>query len=210
MRFAAAAVVAVALTSFIATTGKNRSSLLFEEHPNAVGAAVDRAFVELMVPEERVRLGLAVQAASGAEHPRLRRIARLTKTSSGHELRRLLWFEAAIDADVPPGATLSYAQGRADSGALGLVPHDAGLSVSPLVHAPGAELDRQVINRLIRLGQGAVRITRAVYSEGDVTGLRHVASRILQRRFDEIFALNRLYLRWFGRPSRAGGVPAGA
>lgn len=185
-------------------------SLLWNRHTGAQGVAADRAFLELTVPEERVRIALAKAGRAHAEHAMLRRFAARTVRCSRREMRKLLAFAGPIDADVPDGFTPPFEQGRADSGALGLVPFDAGLSVTSAGLLRGSNFEQEFINRMIRLDQGAVRTTRAVYSQGAVNRLKQLAVRILDQRFEDIFLLNGWYVRWFGRPSRAGGVPAGA
>ena len=211
MRIGAALLLAVGAFLFVIKTGDDKSELLFDEHPHAQGVAIDRAFVELMVPEERVRIALAKVARGRAEHWVLRRFAARSILRSRAEAKALLSFSGPIDADVPPGLTPPEAQGSGDSGGLALVPFDAGLSVSAVaLPTEPRGFEQAFLNRMIRLDQGAVRMTRTVYSGGDVKGLKKLAEQILNHRFAEIFRLNRWYLRWFGRPSRAGGVPAGA
>lgn len=211
LRLAAVLLLAAAAILLVTKTGSDQSSLLFEKHPHAQGVAMDRAFVELMVPEERVRIALAKAACARAGHRALRRFAAGSFARSRAEAQALLAFAGPIDADVPSGLTPSAEQGGGDSGGLGLVPFDAGLSVTATgLRASDRGFEQDFLNRMIRLDQAAVRMTRAVYSGGDVKGLKQLAIRILDRRFAEIFQLNRWYLRWFGQPSRAGGVPAGA
>jgi uncharacterized protein (DUF305 family) len=198
----------LAVVVWVVTTGDEHKDLLFDEHPGARGVAADRAFVELVVPEERVRMALAKAAHADVHHLALGHFAARISRQTRAERRELLAIAPEIDADIPRGFGPSVAQGDADSGALGLVGFEAGLSVRPFGLPPGAANDPAFINRIIRLDQGAVRIGRAVYSQGAVKPLKKVALAILKRRFAEILQLNRWYQRWYGRPSKAGGLPA--
>lgn len=73
-----------------------------------------------------------------------------------------------------------------------------------------ARVDQPILNRMVRLAQGTIRMARAELSEGSVPRLKRFSNRVLRDRFDQIFRLNAWYVRWYGRASRAGGIPAGA
>lgn len=209
-RLTAALMLAVGAIAFVTTNGDDQSSLLFEEHPDARGVAADRAFVELMVPELRVRIALAKAARGRAYSAPLRAFAARSVRRSRRESRLLLKLAPIVDADIPRGFSPPPAQGRADSGVLGLVAFDAGLAVRPSRLPSGGPLDEAFLNRIIRLDQGAIRMARAIYKEGHLGSIRRVANAILFDRFDEVLQLNRWYLRWYDRPSKAGGIPSGA
>jgi uncharacterized protein (DUF305 family) len=114
-------VLLAALTAIVVVvaTGDDQKELLFDEHPGARGVAADRAFVELIVPEERVRMALAKRALVRADHDALRRFAARISRQTGSEIGDLLGLVPSIDADVPRGFGPPVAQASADSGAQG-------------------------------------------------------------------------------------------
>lgn len=201
-----ASLTGVGLLVIVLVSSGNDRSLLWNRHEGAQGVAVDRAFVELLLPLNRRFISLASQMQRSSGHPALRRVAsRLiaVRQREDHELARL---SQPIEAQVAPGPYPPVAQASADSGALALVPHDAGLGVP--AHLPDRHRDKAALNRLIRLDQGAVRMGRVEFPSGAVKKEQQLSNGILRQRFDEINRLNQLYRQIWGRYSAAGGVPA--
>ena len=208
LRLLAALLVAGAFLT-LALTDAQPANLL-KSRSGAKGVAIDRAFVELMVPTERRFIALARIARSKASHGELRRVARRWIPKRRAEIRALLRVAPGIEAQVPDGAVPPLAQGSGDSGALGLVPFDAGLGVGSVDLTHRRTVDPAVLNRLIRLAQGTIRMARVEFTGGDIAELKHLSRPLLWGRFEQIFRLNAWYTRWYGRAAPAGGIPAGA
>ena len=197
--------VAALILGWAVSASSNQSAL--EDAFRHRSSAAERSFVELSVPLNRQLAALDRIMRTEAMHRILRQHADNQLTDLGAMNHRLLGFVDELDAQVAESRLPPPLQLKGDSGALGQTTFETGFQ--PRLPVGGGAIDKRFLNREIEMDQGAVRIARVGYLEGQLPALRAFAHRLIIERIAEIYRLNRWYRAWYGRRAPAGTVPAG-
>lgn len=166
-----------------------------DDSPGPVdGNGVDRAFVSEMIPHHRSALKLAGLARRRTGRTEIQRLAGATIATQRAELvnlRRIARQLAAAGIRPRP---------------LGLPAHEMGGDPDTRRLRRRRPFDRAYIDATIRHDQAAIRMARAVITDGRNPDIRDVAAAIIDAKASEIRRLNAWRDRWYGAPSPAGGV----
>lgn len=179
-------------------------------------AAVDRAFVQQMVPHHRLAVDMGNMALKQGEHPELKALAHSIVSAQNDEIALMTRAAGRLGAKVAPGGQMGHGgmsmdspQMEADAKTLGLAMDAMGMSMQ-MDRLDGARpFDRAFLDMMVPHHEGAVRMARAELAKGGDGELKALAQRIIGGQTKEIGQMNGWRTGWFGAPSPAGGVPAG-
>ena len=208
LRWIIVSAVGIGLIVSSVSAGGNEQALEDATAIRGAGVAADRSFVELLIPLNRQMAALSRVARVEASRPQLRRFAARQLSEFPRLNRRLTRFADLIGARVAASGLPPLLQIEGDSGSLGQSVAETGFQLR-LLHREGEVIDRRFVNLAISINQSSVRIARAAYLEGSVKHLQQLALRTVHQRIGDINRLNRWYVRWYGKRSPVGGVPAG-
>jgi len=172
--------------------------------------AVDRAFVEQMIPHHQMAMEMARTALTSAQHPEVKQLARnILRTQSGQitELARIADAMGVKPATMPMGSGAAASLEPAAK-ALGLKVSQLGMSMDTSALANNKGDDRMFIYQMIPHHQGGVAMSRAEIKGGKNDTLKAIAGAIIAGQTAEIAQMYQWRAQWFGATTPARSVAA--
>ncbi len=204
----AALLAVVAATTLIGCGGSDSSSSDSAKKANAI----DRAFVQEMIPHHAMAVEMSKPAAKSGQHSEIKSLAASISSSQRDQIAQMQKVAQTLGVKpdkMPMGGAMAHGMGAMDRNAtkLGIAMDQMGMMMhmSSLDHAK--PFDRKFIDLMIPHHAGAIRMARAELAKGTNPKLRRLANEIIAAQVKEIRKMNAWRIRWFGQPSPAGGVP---
>ncbi len=198
----------VAATALIGCGGSDSSSSGSAKSANAI----DRAFVQEMIPHHEMAVEMAKPAEKSGRHAEIKSLAASISSSQRDQIAEMQTVAQTLGVKpdkMPMGGAMTQSMGAMDRNAtkLGIAMDQMGMmmDMSSLDHAK--PFDRKFIDLMIPHHAGAIRMARAELAKGANPKLRRLANEIIAAQVKEIRKMNSWRTRWFGQPSPAGGVP---
>ena len=168
-----------------------------EAGSGAAGNGTDRAFVAEMVPHHQSAVEMAKVAQSRGQHPEVKKLADAIITAQNAEIKTMNGLAAKLD------------KAGVKKGDLGMAGHEMGMSGDTTMLEDAKPFDREFIDMMIPHHQGAIRMARVELEKGENAEAKKLAQAIEDAQTKEIDEMNMWRVDWYGKPSPAGGVPAG-
>jgi uncharacterized protein (DUF305 family) len=171
--------------------------------------AVDRAFVQQMIPHHQMAVQMAQTAKEQGRHPQITTLAGNIITAQDREISQMTTIagQLGVKPDAMPAAGAMSAQMMSDGHTLGLTMARSGMTMDMSTLNGAKPFDRAFIDMMIPHHQGAIRMARAELVHGANQQLRTIAQGIVADQAKEIGEMNTWRAGWYGHPSPAGGVP---
>lgn len=177
--------------------------------PNAQANAVDRAFVQQMIPHHQMAVQMAQTAQKQGQHPQITTLSGNIITAQNREITEMTAIadKLGVKPDAMPMNGSMSGHMAADDHALGLTMAQSGMTMNMSALNGAKPFDRAFIDMMIPHHQGAIRMARAELAHGTSPQLRTIAQGIIADQAKEIGEMNTWRAGWYGHTSPAGGVP---
>lgn len=205
----AAAILAVVVLAGCGGSTSSTQSASKTGQQSTGANAVDRAFVQQMIPHHKMAVQMAQMAKSQAQHPAVKTLAASIITSQDHEITEMTAIARKLGVmpdQMPVNGSMS-AHMAGDDQTLGLSMQQTGMSMNMSTLNGAKPFDRMFIDMMIPHHQGAIRMARIELAKGSDQRLRSIAHGIIAAQASEIGRMNAWRNTWFGASSPAGGVP---
>lgn len=190
----------IALVGIVILIGLGLVFTMSMDHDeNASGMNVDSAFVSQMVPHHESAIEMAQIANVKGEHPEIVELANNIVESQSSEIEAMKKM-----GDRLPGDSMH----DRDSGGLGMDDHTMGMDGDVSALKSATPFDREFIDQMIPHHQGAIRMARMEFQNGEDQEVRDLATAIIDAQAAEIEQMNGWREKWYGSPSPSGGVPS--
>lgn len=176
---------------------------------HAQANAVDRAFVQQMIPHHQMAVQMAETAKRQGQHPQIVTLAGDIITAQNREISQMTAIagQLGVRPDAMPMNGSMGGHMMADDHVLGLTMAQSGMSMNMSALDGAKPFDRAFIDMMIPHHQGAIRMARAELARGKNPQLRTMAHGIIAAQTKEIEEMNTWRVKWYAAPSPAGGVP---
>ncbi|MDQ6804900.1 MAG: DUF305 domain-containing protein [Actinomycetota bacterium] len=171
--------------------------------------AVDRAFVQQMIPHHQMAVQMAQTAKTQGQHPQITTLAGNIITAQDREISEMTPIASKLGVKpdaMPMNGSMSGHMMSADQ-ALGLTMAQSGMTMNMSALNGAKPFDRAFIDMMIPHHQGAIRMARAELARGTNPQLKTIAQGIIADQTKEIGEMNTWRSGWYGAASPAGGVP---
>jgi uncharacterized protein (DUF305 family) len=172
--------------------------------PNAsIGAEIDRAFIDMMVPHHQSAVEMAKLAQERGQHAEVKRLAEAIIASQQSEIDRMRsWRKAWFGSDqTPPMNAMPILPGVEMPGmgghGMGGSTMDMTADVEKLRKVPAADFDRAFIDAMVPHHQSAVSAARVVLEKSGQPDIRELANEIIVAQEREINELTEWRKAWF-------------
>lgn len=162
------------------------------------GNGTDRAFVGDMVPHHTSAVDMAKIAQRRGEHPEIKTLAGDIVASQNKEIGQMRKAQATLD------------KAGVKAQKLGVPMAMMGMDMNTNSLKTATPFDRAFVDMMIPHHQGAIRMARVELDKGASGDLKTLAEDIIAAQTKEIKEMNAWRVKWYGKPSPAGGVPAKA
>ncbi len=185
IRFACIGVFVVVLSGLLAACGDGDKD---NGDRMPIGSALDRRFLDEMVPHHRSAIEMAELARTRAEHPQIRTLAATIIATQGTEIAEIGRIKRGLPA-------------TAEDSTMGEAPIMHEMTSRELARLRSAKpFDQAFIELMVPHHQDAVRMSRAVIETGSDAKAEGLAERITFAQNSEIQRMRQWYRRWYGKP----------
>lgn len=164
--------------------------------------AVERHFIEMMIPHHEDAVEMAKLALSRAQHPEIEKLAEAIKTDQTREIEQMrTWYKKWYGTEIPVASTTGMGMmgthhRMGSGGMMGMRMHpDMEMHLDALKDA--SNFDRAFIREMIPHHQMAVMMSRMALNSATHPEIRKLAESIIKTQTTEIEQMRQWYQAWY-------------
>lgn len=167
---------------------------------NRQGNAIEKAFLQAMVPHHQMAIDMAEMALTDAQLAEIKAMAQDVIDAQTGEITQMGTIHTRLFNSTLVPDEMAHAE-------LGLTMAEAGMDMNMDDLMGANPFDREFIDMMIHHHQGAIRMARVLRKNSPDAELLTLANAIITAQSAEIIDMNALRLAEYGAESPEGGVP---